>query len=206
MPLRASENFRFGGAKSPNPRKNRALRAPRRLPWPGNVGSLPLTTGKWRPRQNDVLDTRPCEPRHDQDPRCLPRLREHLTKNPDQDLESCESRLSDTLRRGFLLVQELLPVEDLLPLAAVFAATRRRTLRRTALETGGHERRRKKSGLAIVAAVQRRGNLISPCKCREADLLAEIWLLFLHIGPGAAWGVKPKERSLPDAVIASRVL
>ena len=30
-------------------------------------------------------------------PRFLPRLRELLTKNPDQDLESCESRLSDTL-------------------------------------------------------------------------------------------------------------
>ena len=29
----------------------------------------------------------------DQDPRFLPRLREHLTKNPDQDLESCESRI-----------------------------------------------------------------------------------------------------------------
>ena len=29
----------------------------------------------------------------DQDPRFLPRLRENLTKNQDQDLESCESSI-----------------------------------------------------------------------------------------------------------------
>ena len=34
----------------------------------------------------------------DQDPRFLPRLREHLTKNPDQDLERCKSRFSHILK------------------------------------------------------------------------------------------------------------
>ena len=34
----------------------------------------------------------------EQDPRILPRLRELLTKNQDQDLERCESRISTFLR------------------------------------------------------------------------------------------------------------
>ena len=36
----------------------------------------------------------------DQDPRFLPRLREKLTKNPDQDLERCESRILSCLSSG----------------------------------------------------------------------------------------------------------
>ena len=40
-------------------------------------------------------------------PRFLPRLRELLTKNPDQDLESCESRLSDTLNTDIPLSRSL---------------------------------------------------------------------------------------------------
>ena len=35
-----------------------------------------------------------------QDPRILPRLREHLTQNQDPDLESYESRIVDSLTRG----------------------------------------------------------------------------------------------------------
>ena len=34
----------------------------------------------------------------EQDPRILPRLRELLTKNQDQDLERCESRILSCLR------------------------------------------------------------------------------------------------------------
>ena len=49
----------------------------------------------------------------EQDPRFLPRLRENLTKNQDQDLESCESRILPFLTHG----SRAHAARDLTPLA-----------------------------------------------------------------------------------------
>ena len=45
-PLRASKNFEISGAQKPKSLKNRALRAPRRPPWPAKIEILADDNGK----------------------------------------------------------------------------------------------------------------------------------------------------------------
>ena len=99
MPLRASEFWGFLVPKRRIPWKNRAARAPKTTNGHRTSRSGAWLLEKWRPRQNDALNTWLCEPQHDQESRILPTLREQLTKNQDQYLERCESSFLQILSR-----------------------------------------------------------------------------------------------------------